>query len=233
MIVIAKRNTKRIIKGHRYEVDRIFSMGRILIRGIGSFQLSGFTDTNGNEIKPVDWTSTSYVPRTYQKIDFSKLKKGDILVCRNNNYKSFIKDKMYKILDLKIKKVSYKSWNGSTIVREEEFVKFVGINRWIKLNSWSFRVLNTNESRELSLRTLLSEEVDIVMDPSLRGIDVIDEKESELIKILAKSILDPNRHHLTVIEWACSKIGNNLRVNPSDFDPYLNLTLREILEKIK
>jgi hypothetical protein len=232
MIVIAKRNTKRIIKGHRYEVDRIFVNNRVVIKGIGSFQLSGFTDINGNEITPIDWTSPSYNPPIYQKIEFSDLKKGDILVCRSGNYKLFLKDKMYKISDLKIKEIEYNSWSGIK-TRNEEFIKFHGVNRWIKLNSWSFRKLNTNESRDLALNDLLgNEDSSIIVDSKIRGIDVIEDKEKELIKILAKSMLDPSRHHLTVVEWACSKIANNLKVVPSDFDPYLNLTLHQIMEKL-
>ena len=65
------------------------------------------------------------------------------------------------------------------------------------------------------------------------SINFVLENFDVLLKILAKSILDPHRHNLSIIDWGCSKHGDKLSLDSSDFEPYLNMSLSDILEKIK
>jgi hypothetical protein len=51
--------------------------------------------------------------------------------------------------------------------------------------------------------------------------------------MLSKSIIDPNRHHLSILDWTCQKSGTNLGITPDDYSDILNMTLKEILEKIE
>ena len=58
---------------------------------------------------------------------------------------------------------------------------------------------------------------------------MIGQKDSFLIEVLAKSIMDRNRHHLSVVEWACEKIGDKMGLVKEDFDSIMNMPLKEIL----
>ena len=64
MYVIAKTNSKRLIKGSTYEVDKLFNSGtnqsrwmegRIMLKEIkGWFKVNQFSDVNGNNIPKTD-----------------------------------------------------------------------------------------------------------------------------------------------------------------------------------
>ena len=58
-------------------------------------------------------------------------------------------------------------------------------------------------------------------------------KDLELIKNLSKSIIDEGRHHLSIIDWACYKVGNGMGINQNDYEPLMNMTLKDILSKIE
>jgi hypothetical protein len=72
--------------------------------------------------------------------------------------------------------------------------------------------------------------VPVIDKPITRKFDHVDNKNKALLEILSKSILDPNRHKLDVIDWACIKSDSKLGVKKEDFSEILNLTLKEILE---
>jgi hypothetical protein len=55
-------------------------------------------------------------------------------------------------------------------------------------------------------------------------------KDEELLKIISKSILDPTRHHL-ILEWGFKL--TNLDIVKEDYDHLMNLSLKEILEKLE
>lgn len=237
-------------------------------------------------------------------LKFEDLNIGDVLVCKLEKYKSFVKDGMYKVENLIVDKrvivsfktkqnnilrlpvagaksiishnlpsnvtvfldrgalvfncnpsspskhiftikldghedikgtISFIGWGYSYISDDSNrLVKFVGISRKMKVNSWNFRKLNADESREISLSHILDgEEVKIITSSDKRNIELVDNKDDVLLKVLAKSILDPHRHDLSIIDWGCSKHGDKLSLDSSDFEPYLNMTLSDILEKIK
>jgi hypothetical protein len=53
-------------------------------------------------------------------------------------------------------------------------------------------------------------------------------KDEELLKIISKSILDPTRHHLSILEWGFKL--TNLDIVKEDYDHLMNLSLKEILK---
>jgi hypothetical protein len=53
-------------------------------------------------------------------------------------------------------------------------------------------------------------------------------RDEELLKIISKSILDPTRHHLSILEQL-----TNLDIVKEDYDHLMNLSLKEILEKLE
>jgi signal peptidase I len=235
MIVICKKDTKRLIKGVRYEVQNLWNdgtnqrwvEGRIEIKGIGRFVVDNFTDTNGNDLPKINVTSPPILNQ-HEKIKFEDIKKGDILVCTSDFYKTMIKNGMYRVEDKQ-----ENTYDIGSFVRKEHYIKFFGIKRRLKFNSWRFRNLTPEESREISLKNILDgEEAEVITTTKLRKIDMVVDKEIELVRILCKSILDDNRHHLSVIDWAIKKSGSDMSINTEDYEPIMNLTISQILEKL-
>jgi len=237
MIVICKRPTKRLVKGVRYETGSLYNSGnnnrwqegRVEILGIGRFVVDNFTTTDGNPLPKID----IILKRTHvEPLSFEKLKKGDILVCTSDSYKSLGKGCMYQIEELKSVSSQKMGWNKQAYTHVEKSIKFVGIPRKLKFSS-NFRKLSDQETREISLNSVLNgEEPVIVKSKDIRKIELVANKELELMTILSKSIIDPNRHHLSIVDWACQKSGSNLGVTPEDYSTLLNMSLKDILEKI-
>lgn len=241
MIVICKKGTKRLIKGHRYEVESLYNgggnqrwiEGKLTLKDVvGRFSVGGFTDTDGKPIPTINISgrrNTTSIPR----LDFDSLKTGDILVCTSDSFTLFAKNCMYKISDLNKIVEQRKNWNGQTYNHTELKIKFEGINRWLKFSSWKFRALTTEELRENQLNSvLLGKEPEVVKSKDVRKIDLTTNKNLELIKILSETILDTNRHHLDVIDWAVEKTGTKLKINREDFAQLLDMKLSDILKII-
>lgn len=236
MIIVCKRPTKRLVKGVRYEVESLWNdgnnarwiEGKVSIKGIGRFSVGNFTDENGNEVAK---TNIIKPITRIEKIAFSDLKEGDILVCKSDNYKTLLEGGMYRIEKLFSLSKQMQGWNGIIHTRTEEHVKFEGVKRKLKFSQWSFRKLSPEESREISLNQLLhDEDAPVIKDQNIKKIDMMSNKDQVLIDILSKSIIDPNRHHLTIPEWACEKIAPKLSLRASDFDHLLQMSLSEILK---
>ena len=228
MKVICKKPTKRLVKNIQYEVVNLWNdgtnqrwlEGKLEIKGIGRFVVTNFTDTCGMPLPKINISSNVSRARP-ERIGFSDLKVGDILVCESDQYKSMLIGGLYRIES--IREVQERYYHSG-------YVKFEGIKRSLKFNAWRFRKLTTEESREMSLGSLLSgEEPNIIKSQKIKKIDMIGQKESFLIEVLAKSIMDRNRHHLSVVEWACEKIGDKMGLVKEDFDSIMNMPLKEIL----
>jgi hypothetical protein len=141
---------------------------------------------------------------------------------------------MYQIEELKIKSEEKLNWNKQKQIYTEKTIKFVGIPRTLKFSYWRFRKLTPQENRDISLNSVLhNQDPLIIKSKDIRKIDMISNKELELMNMLSKSIIDPNRHHLSIIDWACQKSGTNLGIIPNDYTALLNMSLKDILEKIK
>jgi len=239
MIVICKKPTKRLVKGVRYETGSLYNdgtnqhwqEGTVEILGVGRFVVDNFTDTDGN---PLPKTNI-IIPRTYvEDLKFEDLTKGDILICKSDSYKTLGKGCMYQIEELKSKSSQRIGWNKQPYTHTEHSIKFVGIPRTLKFSSWRFRKLSPQEAREISLNSVLhGEEPVIVKSKDIRKIELVTNKELELMGMLSKSIIDPNRHHLSIIDWACQKSGSNLGITSDDYSSLMNMTLKDILEKIE
>jgi hypothetical protein len=239
MIVVCKRPTKRLVKGVRYEVDGLWNdgsnqrwlEGKISIKGIGRFSVGNFTDENGNGVSKIN------IVRPFAQIErivFSELKEGDILVCTSDNYKTLLKGGMYRIEKLISIHTQRTNWNGSAYTHNEEHIKFEGVTRRLKFNTWTFRNLNSEEVREISLNVLLNdEEAPVIKSQNIKKIDLMSNKDTVLMEILAKSIIDPNRHHLSITEWGCEKIAPKLSLVVSDFEHLLSIPLIEILKLLE
>ena len=239
MIVICKRPTKRLVKGVRYETGSLYNSGNnarwqegtVEILGIGRFSVDNFTDINGS---PLPKSDIIVQPTNIEQLTFEQLSKGDILVCTSDNYKTLGKGCMYQIEDLETKSEQRIGWNKQPYTHIEKKIKFVGIPRILKFSPWRFRKLSPQEAREISLNSVLhGEEPAIVKSKDIRKIELVANKDAELMSALSKSIIDINRHHLSIIDWACQKSSTNLGITPEDYTTILNMSLKDILEKIE
>lgn len=234
MIVICKRETKRLLKGVRYEVQNLWNdgsnqrwiEGKVEIKGIGRFVVTNFTDINGNELPKINLLNPTPNTTNLNRIKFEDIKVGDIIVCTSDSYKTLIKDGMYEIEDKQEVNVSHGSWKS-----KDNYIKLKGVKRKLKFSPWRFRNLTPEEYREISLKSILDgEEPDLITTTNLRKIDMVVNKEKELIRVLAKSILDPNRHHLSTLDWARLKSGAGMKITNDDYKPLLDLKLSDILQ---
>lgn len=239
MIVISKLDNTKLIKGQRYEVESLWNSGknqrwcegRVQLLKIGRFSVDGFTDISGNPLPKTDFSNNMLKEESY--IKFEDCVEGEILICKTDQYKTLAKDAMYKIQSLISKEFEVVGFNGKKWTRIENSLKFEGFTRYFKFNSYSFRKLTPSESREISLSSILNgDEPNIIKSKDIRGIDLSIDKEKSLMHAISKSILDTNRHHLSIIDWSCRKTGNRLKLKTEDFADLLNMTLSEILKKL-
>jgi hypothetical protein len=234
MIVICNKGTRTTVKGGKYEVASLYNdgtngrlEGKVCIKEFGKFNVGNFSDISGNPLPKINISSK--VGLTVG-MDFYDLKEGDVLVCTSDAYVIFARNGMYKIK--KLFTVSYvNTFNKKTYY--SHFIKFEGISRRIMFNAWKFRKLTTSEARDMSLNTILTGEAPkIIKKKGVNKLDLIDNKEGFLIESIMKSILDPRRHKLSVIEWVCDKIVPSYKLSPEDFNELTNLTFKEILKKV-
>ena len=241
MYVIAKSTSKRLIKGSIYEIDKLFNSGnnlsrwmegRIVLKEVkGWFRVNQFTDMNGVDVPRIDINN---VWNTVETIKFDDLKVGDILICKTDHYKTLVNGGYYKIESLDTKNKSIKSWTGNQYTSVENSIKFVGVKRKMKFNSWFFRRMTTQELRDANLNELLhNEKLNVIDKPISRKLDYSENSNLELVKSLAMSILDPNRHKLSIVDWACEKHDRKLGIKRSDFENLLELPLKDLLELIE
>lgn len=240
MIVVAKVSNKKLLKGHRYEVQNLWNNGtnqrwvegKIQLVGFGRYSVDSFTDTNGNPLPNTNYVSSQ--PQVERFIKFEDCKEGEILVCNSDHYKTLAKGSMYKIEKLEKTETEKNGWGGRKWTHTETTIKFEGIKRKLKFNGWAFRKLTSEESREISLGAILTgEQPKIIKTTDIRKIELVLNKEKALMEILSKTILDENRHHLSIIDWSCQKTGEKMRINPDDFKDLLDMKLSDILEKIE
>lgn len=234
MIVICKTATKRLIKGNRYNAISIWNdgtsikyyEGKIRIEGIGVYSIKNFICTDGT------------IPKIKFEVPFIKgdkfedLKVGDILVCLTNRYSIFAKDQKYQIEKLLIREKEYTNYRGQKVISQEKKVKFVGINRPLIYNNYYFRKLADSERRDISLNSLLTGKETDIIKGIVKKIDLAENRDMMLMSVLCKSIIDSNRHCLSIIEWACQKL-NNYGIEISDYDKLLEMSLKDILKKIE
>lgn len=239
MIVISKISNKKLIKGQRYEVLNLWNTGsnqkwveaKVQLIGFGRYSVDSFTDTSGGPLPKTNYFSTAIKHVPFIKHEDCKV--GEILVCNSDQYKTMAKDSMYKIEKLDTTETEVTNWGGKKSILKQTHIKFEGISRKLKFNGWGFRKLTPEETREISLSSLLSgTEPKIVKTSAIRKIELVVNKEKALMEVIARTLLDENRHFLSVIDWSCQKTGEKLRIRPDDFTDLLDMKLSDILLKI-
>lgn len=246
MKALCIRNTKRLVKGAIYDVARLSNLNsptqrkpspKIWVKingGFCLFTMNNFTLENGDDFPKINWESDEYrqIANEYSqsRIDSKSIKKGDYVVYRRNSHKALVTNNKYKVTD--VREIQHKSYGGSTWSELE--IQVEGSSRYYK--QYSFRKCTVQETREISLGEVLGEETDVskVLDKTQRKIDQYDDttKERILTKVLFSAALDPNRNNMTIVQWACAKIGSNLSIEEKDFETIINKSLRTILEYI-
>lgn len=238
MFVVSKKSTSKLIKGYTYEVrnlwngsgNKLYYQDMVELKEInGLHPVDNFTDTNGNDLpKKNIWNDH------FDYLKMEDVSEGEILVCVSDNYKTFYKGHMYKVEKLIIKEENRTTYNGKPYKHTERLIKFEGINRKMKFNGCAFRKLRPNESRDISLNGILyNKSPEITKTNSIRKIDLVENKNQSLMEAISLSIIDKNRHHLSVIDWLLQKKKNNLGLKPEDFNEILEMKLSDILKIIE
>lgn len=222
MKLICVRSNKKLLKGQTYECDYINttmgSLGRfrnniVNIVGFGRYSTSGFR-MEDDSIIPLDYTfdnRAKFTPIFLQDINV-----GDWVICNTNSYKSLIFGQRYQIEEvIKSREVNWSSRHKMKLKGSKRFIDF----------GYNFKLLSKDESRDISLSALLDNKV-------LDGeVGKIDDRDKMLMLMLSKSIIDPNRHKLSIVEWAIEKYGK-CGINEDDFKTLLNKKLKTILESL-
>lgn len=241
MKVIAVRSTKKIIKGCSYVAsslyndgtNRVWVEGKVHIKDIGRFSVNNFTTEDNKPLPKIN-----IIEKIDQRkpFEFSDIKKGDILICKTDKYVTLVKNAMYKIEDFSTKTYSKSRWNGTQYTYSENYIKFEGVSRKLIFNNYRFDKLPSDQAREIVLNKVLYDEDDDIIRTdfkSNRKIDFIKNKELELMKVISRSLLDDNRHHLDIIDWGCIQIDKNLKLVKDDYSDLLNMKLVDILKLIE
>jgi len=237
MVVICKKATIKLVKGVLYKAIALKNIdptcvGRVYIDNIGWYSVNNF-EIDG---KPLPKKEIKLEKRDRFSLDFKELSKGDILFCRSDNYKSLMRDKMYKIKELSTTSKQYMSYNGTLQTSYENYVRFEGVSRKLLFSQWRFERMPTDEAREMTLEQVLNDVPDKVTRSdfkNLKKIDFVENKNKELMKFLSKSILDGNRHHLNIVEWTVKQLGKNMDLEINDYDKLLDMPLKDILKLIE
>jgi hypothetical protein len=238
MVVICKKATMKLVKGLPYQVVSLENsnkdkIGKVWIKDIGCYTVNNFETTDGEPLPKID------IKRKKEDIEypleFSKLLKGDILICKTDSYKTLVKGGMYKIDELSSVSKQIRNWSGVIYTHIDNYVRFEGVSRKLMFSSWKFKKLSTDDVREMTLELILNDTPDKVTRTdfkNVRKIEHIENKENELISILAKSILDVNRHNLSIVEWAVQQLGRKMDLEISDYNNLLSMKLEDILKII-
>lgn len=237
MEVLCKVATKKLVKDVVYKAIALKNIdptciGRVYIDNIGWYSVNNF-EIDG---KPLPKKEIKLEKEVRFSLEFKDLSKGDILFCRCDSYKSLMRNKMYKIRELSTTSKQYMSYNGTLQTSYENYVRFEGVSRKLLFNQWRFERMPTDEAREMTLEQVLNDVPDKVTRSdfkNLKKIDFVENKNKELMKFLSKSILDGNRHHLSIVEWTVKQLGKNMDLEINDYDKLLDLPLKDILKLIE
>lgn len=220
MQVISKKSTKKLIKGFLYECeyyDSQYDSIRIVTptgQNIWT-RLSTFTLPNGDPILGT-WGNRS---RSWEP---TKVKAGDVIVCKSDSYKYLIRGCKYRISKVREN-------NSSYYKRQEILIE--GYKRWIKYNDWNFRKLSTQESRDLALSQIFDKPEDFSVEviSKVKQNRMKDEKGKLVIDCLIRSIIDKNRHSLDLIDWTIDK-NPNMGFTRDDFNELFDMKIVDLMK---
>ena len=80
---------------------------------------------------------------------------------------------------------------------------------------------------------MFDETTGLITTNDTRKIDLVQDKNLELLKIVSKSILDPNRHGLKILDWGIQQVSKRTEVNVDDYADLLEMSLKDILDLIE
>lgn len=229
MKVIAKKTSSRVLKDNEYEVLSIWNDGTEawregsikLVNVTGYHQASNFITLDSKELPEIKFDNDV---RKYTSYD--ELSVNDILICKSDRYKSMIKGGYYKIEKLTQAIGKYNTTN---------YVKLEGVSRKLVFDCYSLDKLPTEIAREMSLNQVLYDEEDKIIRTDFkkqRKLDFVVNKELFFMELLSKSILDPNRHNIDIIDWTCVQSKKKIDLTREDFDDVLKMSLGDILKLI-
>ena len=226
MQVISLKSNSKLLKGMTYEAysfdntlpnsTQRYHRQSIEIKGFGWYLCKNFTDTNGNPLPQTKYVNPNRPVRQVITSDVSQLKPGDIVVCNSDKFKYLVKNGKYRVVSVK----NPTSWSAD--------IKLEGYSRSIKFTNWAFRKLSLQESRDLALSQVFDQPENFSVE-FVRKFDKEQNKSKVLLQALAKSILDPYRHQLDVIDWTIAKTKYQ-GFTKDDFESILNLPLSEVLK---
>jgi len=247
MNVICIKPTKRLVKNATYKVASFqnqntkgYAYFRPSIKiyltedSIHTFPLDSFKPTVGDTFQQINYISQDYRlfldEKDQMKID-RNLKGGDYVVPIHDGLKTLVKSRKYKVKD--VRAIDHKSSMGA-ITWTDIKIKLEGSERWY--TSWNFRKCTNQESREISLKSLFDESIDVEkVNKHKRKFDYYSEEEkiSMLIRFVVTSANDRFRNQMDIIDWTVEKTANRYSINKEDFDSVRNMTLEQILEILK
>lgn len=229
MEVISIKNTKKLVKGAKYQVLEMRNSGtntsrrpHIKLKDLGWFHLRDFKPVGSESFSKIDWKDPNIIESEEVKYIHNPqtLKKGDLLVCLRKGSVYLQVGNFYKVEDVKVEQV-----NRWTIVK----VKIYGYNRW--LSHYSFRLASQHEIRTISLQDIFEQtRPDTSIDLKVRLIDKMPpiEREDLILSATLRSVLDPWRNSMDIIDWAINKIEPNYKLKREDFSCVLGKTIQEI-----
>jgi len=240
MWVICKKGSTKLVKGHSYEVVSMnnspaSTYKSVRLKDFGGYSVKNFTTTDGKPLPEIDIPIPANFYNRFELLKGEDVSKGDIIVCMRDNYKTLVKEGMYRVEEINRKVTPRTSYSGTILTPlVEYFIKFEGVKRKLKLNGWCFRKLTTAETRELALNQLLFDETTgLITTNDTRKIDLVQDKNLELLKIVSKSILDPNRHGLKILDWGVQQVSKKTEVKVDDYADLLEMSLKDILDLIE
>ena len=113
-------------------------------------------------------------------------------------------------------------------------IKLEGSQRWY--TDWNFRKCTPQEVREIGLKSLFDEKVEVeVVGKHKRKFDYYspEEKVRILLTLIIESANDRFRNKMNIIDWTINKTGEKYSLKLEDFESVKNLTLLEILDELK
>lgn len=229
MIVVCTKNSNSLIKGCQYEVDALY-YNKLHLKGIvGMYSTVNFKTLEGEDLP----NNITFNNRQKVRLNIKDIKKGNILICTTDKYKTYIEGGKYKVEYVETQTKNELDRFNNIFSYDVSYIKFEGIKRKLKFGyNTDFRKYTKKEHRDIKIDCVIHNKKDELIDTSKRKIEAFKDKDDYLLKILSRSIVDNKRHHLSIIEWAV-KIGNKFQIKESDFDEFLDMKLSDILNKIK
>ena len=247
MNALCTKPTTKLVKGAGYKIAQYSNSNpkgspyfRPIIRiyltdkSIQTFPLQNFTLEDGSDFPQTNWMCPDYQillnEREQTKID-KNIKSGDYVIPLYDSLKTLIKGRIYKVKEVRINEhkshSGYSSWSDIKI-------KLDGSERWY--TSWNFRKCTNQETREIGLKEIFDEKTDTErVNKHKRKFDYYtdDEKQKLLLEFIVLSAYDRFRNQMDIVDWAVTKSAKQYKINRTDFEQVLNLSISDLVSILK